>query len=345
MRFRAGLNEARLLCAALLAGCTPAASNTDRDEASAPAAHAAYSWTRLTAAADFPKRYNFPVHTLFDGRFAALHPEGLWLSRDGIDWVKTAGPLPGSTSPYLPYVYHRNASWALGSMTGDYRDFKVDPVIRRTGDHQRWQEVGRSGTMPRTIFPAAASFDGALWLLGGYDGTRANAQVWRSTDGLDWQQVSARAPWSARAGAKAIVFRDRLFIIGGGEVDGAGANDVWSSPDGIEWRLETASIAAEKPVGYTPVVFDSRLWLVGANRSGEFTSEMLVSDTGGRWEAVRAPWSPRGAVAAWTDGTTMFITGGKYSVERNGEQLFIYSNDVWAMRRSAPVPIRPGEDR
>lgn len=345
MRFRSGLNWARLLCAALLGACTPAASNSDRNGVSPPAADTGYAWTRLTAAADFPKRYNFPVHVLSDGRFAALHPDGLWLSRNGVDWVKTAGPLSGMTSPYLPYVYHRNASWALGSMTGNYLDFTVDPVVRRTVDHQRWQEVGRSPTMPRTIFSAAASFDGALWLLGGYDGTRANAQVWRSSDGLAWEQVTARAPWSARAGAKAIVFRDRLFIIGGGEVDGVSANDVWSSADGIDWRREASSIAPEKPVGYTPAVFDGRIWLIGANRAGEFTSEMLVSDTGRNWEAVRAPWSPRGAVAAWTDGAAMFITGGKYSVERNGEHVFIYSNDVWVMRRSGRAPIRSDEAR
>jgi hypothetical protein len=149
---------------------------------------------------------------------------------------------------------------------------------------------------------------------------------------MTWERVR-RPPWAARAGAKAVVFRDRLFLIGGGEIDGPALNDVWSTPDGIEWRRETASIAEGAPVGYNPAAFDDRLWLVGANRSGSFTSEMLVSGDGRTWQPVRAPWSPRGAVAVWTHGNALYITGGKYSVERNGQPSFIYSNDVWMMRR------------
>jgi hypothetical protein len=129
------------------------------------------------------------------------------------------------------------------------------------------------------------------------------------------------------------VFGERLYLIGGGVIDGANANDVWSSADGLGWQMETASIAVEAPVGYAPVVFDRKIWLVGANRSGRFRSEMLVSADGKGWTPVSAPWSPRGGVAAWTDGQGLFVTGGKYSTEKNGETTFVYSNDVWRMRR------------
>jgi hypothetical protein len=63
-------------------------------------------------------------------------------------------------------------------------------------------------------------------MLGGYDGTRDRAEVWRSTDGLNWELVTSQAPWSARSGASAIVFRDRLYLIGGGQLDAAGQRRV-----------------------------------------------------------------------------------------------------------------------
>lgn len=157
--------------------------------------------------------------------------------------------------------------------------------------------------------------------------------MWRSTNGLDWTKAVDVAPWSARSGAKAIVFKGRIFLIGGGILDGAAANDVWSSADGITWSQESNMIAPEAPVGFTPVVFDDQLWLVGANRSGAFKSEMLVSHDGKTWRPAAAPWSPRGGVAAWTHGQSLYMTGGKYSVEHGGETSFIYSNDVWRMRR------------
>jgi hypothetical protein len=315
----------------LLAACSP--------ESASPAAEApkggeasAYGWTRLTPAAAYPGRYNFPVHVLPDGRFAALHPDGVWLSADGASWSKSAPPPAGMNTPNLSYVQHGGASWALGAIEGDYRAFRIDPLIRRTTEYRRWEEVGRSASLPPVILYAAASFRGWIWILGGQDSAGARAGVWRSSDGLAWEEMR-QPPWSRRAGARAVVFRERLFLIGGGEVDGPPLNDVWSTADGLDWRRESAGIAPQSPVGYTPVAFDDRLWLVGANRSGAFTSEMLVSDDGRTWRPVTAPWSPRGAVAAWTKDGALYITGGKYSVERGGRQEFVYSNDVWRMRR------------
>jgi hypothetical protein len=294
---------------------------------------AGYEWERLTAAAPYPVSYNYPVHVAGDGQFVALHPKGTWTSRDGKTWARAPLRPSGINSAYLSYLEHGGASWSLGLLKGNYQSFRIDPVIQRTDDYRSWRVVGQSPSLPHLVFYAAASFRGAMWIIGGFDGTNASAEVWRSTDGLVWTRVVERAPWSPRSGARALVFRERLYLIGGGVVDGPIANDVWSSADGINWRLETRAIAPEEPVGYTPIVFDGRLWLVGANRSGRFRSEMLVSVDGRSWAAVAAPWSPRGGVAAWTDGRSLFITGGKYSTEKNGQTTFVYSNDVWRMRR------------
>lgn len=293
----------------------------------------AYVWEQLTPAAPYPESYNYPVHVAPDGRYVALHPRGTWVSVDGKRWTRAALPFSGMNSAYLAYVQHAGASWALGKLNGNYLSFTIDPIIQRTDDYRAWRTVGHAPTLPKVVFYAAASFKGAMWIMGGFDGAKSTAQVWRSEDGLAWTRAVERASWAPRASARAIVFRDRLFLIGGGIVDGPALNDVWSTADGVDWRRETAEIAAEEPVGYTPVVFDDRIWLVGANRSGRFSSEMLVSSDGKTWRAERAPWSPRGGVAAWANGSELFITGGKYSTEKNGETTFVYSNDVWRMRR------------
>jgi hypothetical protein len=58
-----------------------------------------------------------------------------------------------------------------------------------------------------------------------------------------------------------------------------------------------------------------------------------VTDDAVTWREESAPWSPRGAVAVWTFGGKLFMTGGKYSYMKNGEPVFVYSNDVWAMSK------------
>jgi hypothetical protein len=298
-----------------------------------------FTWQRLTEHAPFPGSYNFPVHKTQDGQFVALHPQGTWVSSDGQAWTKSSLPFSGMNAAYLRYVQHGAATWALGKLSGNYQAFSIDPTIQRTTDYQQWTTVGSSPSLPKRVFYAVASFRGALWILGGFDGSREMADVWRSVDGLRWVRVVEHAPWSARASATAVVFRDRLFLIGGGRIDGPISNDVWSSADGLSWTLLTSLIAPEKPLGYTPVVYADQLWLIGANRSGQFTSEMLVSSDGKFWHAQSAPWSARGGVAAWANGVDLYITGGKYSTVVRGETVFQYGNDVWRMspKRSAKI--------
>lgn len=320
------------LAAALMAGCGQEAQTAPQSPP--PASMQSSGWEQLLDAAPFPKSYNFPVFVAQDGRFIVLHPEGTWESRDARIWTPTPLPHRVLNSAYMSYVQHDGAVWALGRHTGDYRQFAITPTILRTRDFQSWERVGQATRFPQVVFAAAASFKGALWMFGGYDGQGNVASVWRSSDGLQWERVTDRAPWGPRGGSKTVVFKDRLYLIGGGVLDGPNSNDVWSTGDGTTWRQETVSLAPEAPTGFTPVAMRDAIWLVGANRSGAFKSEMLVSNDGQRWTPVSAPWSPRGGVAAWTDGASLYVTGGKYSTVQNGETVFAYSNDVWVMRPS-----------
>lgn len=318
----------------LLSACLDGDREQPKTAAAATISQAQYQWERLTEHAAFPPSYNFPVHVDAQGRFVALHSEGTWISRNGQEWTPGALPFSGMNSAYLRYVQHNGATWALGNLQGNYERFSIEPVIRRTSHYESWETVGRAANLPNVVFYAAASFLGDLWIIGGYDGSKATASVWRSSDGLQWRQVTDRAPWSPRQGAGAVVFRDRLFLFGGGELDGVQYSDVWSTADGVEWRRETERMSANSRGG-TPVVFDDRLWLVGVNRNNGFSPGILVSDDGATWREETAPWSPRGAVAVWTDGESLYMTGGKYSTVENGETIFVYHNDVWRMRRSA----------
>jgi hypothetical protein len=320
---------APILAALLIAACHPAPAS----QAAPPAANG-YRWTEVTADASFPGAYNFPVFVA-QGRAFALHPQGVWSTADGAVWRKEALPASGLNNAYLKHVQLGEAVYALGKIDGNYLDYRIDPVIQRTADFKTWQTLGRSTTLPRRIFYSAAAFDGALWLLGGVESGQAMDDVWRSTDGLNWTRVVEHAPFGVRSGGELIAFKGRLWLIGGGRgIDAPIANDVWSSADGRTWVQESSQIAPEAPTGYRAAVYDGRIWLLGANRAGSFSSEMLVSDDGRAWRPQHADWTPRGAVAAWVWNDALWITGGKYSTGAEPNIRFIYSRDVWAMRKA-----------
>ncbi|MFT3743244.1 MAG: hypothetical protein QM785_03015 [Pyrinomonadaceae bacterium] len=296
-----------------------------------------YSWTSVTAAANYPQGYNFPVYSM-RGWMIALN-NGAWISKDGKKWTKTALPDSGLNSGYQKYVNFNGAIYALGSMTGNYEKFTVSPKILRTKDLNSWETLAETSNLPQRVFYGMTVFNGKMWLLGGFDGKEYHNDVWNSSDGVHWTRVVENAKWSPRNVSVATVFNDKIWLFGGGVIDGNTDNnrnsykEVWVSKDGISWERVMPNL--DKKWGGTPVVFDGRLWLVGMNRGTAFASAVWMTEDGEHWNELTAPWSPRGAVAAWVFDNKLYMTGGKSSHTENGEIKFVYSNDVWSMSRDS----------
>jgi len=297
-----------------------------------------YVWNEVTSNAAFPQGYNYPVFVM-NGEMLALNKGG-WISKDGKNWTKTNLPESGLNSGYQEYVQFKNAIYALGTMQGNYTNMQLSSKIVRTKDFKTWETLAEKSELPARVFYGATVFRDKIWLVGGYDGVNYFNDIWNSEDGVKWKRVVEKAAWSPRLVGTIVRFKNRLWLFGGGVIDGEkeinpdSNKEVWSSEDGINWTQEMKT-NTEKSWGWgaTPVVFDGKLWLVGANRDGNFASAVLVSDDGVTWQSQSAPWSPRGAVAAWVFGDKLFMTGGKYSYQKNGAPVFVYSNDVWAMSK------------
>lgn len=166
-----------------------------------------------------------------------------------------------------------------------------------------------------------AFFAGKLWMLGGmktWDDFRND--VWSSSNGKDWKQVVSKAAWSARRGHGVVVFKDRLWILGGALSSGRRdktpdkfLNDVWASADGVNWTQVTANALWNAKDGHTSLVFDDKIWVLGGKR------DVWSSADGKSWTQVteKAEWSERiGNGGVVFDGK-MWIFGGREM------------NDVW----------------
>ena len=296
-----------------------------------------YEWTRLTEAADFPASYNFPVF-VSKGNMYAFHGQGVWSSVDGRAWTKTTLDPIRQDVYATQYVQFGDAIYALGNNRGNYQRMTFGSIVRRTDDFRTWATLATTTNLPGRIFPTFVVFRDKIWLIGGYDGSRFHNDIWNSADGVTWTKVVEKAGWTPRASSGAVVFDDRLWLLGGGVIDGmadpnpSSKKEIWSSADGIKWDRSSAEMPAM--AGGTPVVFENELWLVGANRDGTFGRSSLVTSGLKTWREEPAPWSPRGAVAAWVFDNKLFMTGGKYSETENGQIRFIYSNDVWVMSKT-----------
>ena len=69
-------------------------------------------------------------------------------------------------------------------------------------------------------------FDDKIWLMGGIEDGQAKlpyalhvhkGDVWVSEDGRDWRLVTDKADWGERRAQASVVFKDKIWLIGGWE--------------------------------------------------------------------------------------------------------------------------------
>ena len=117
----------------------------------------------------------------------------------------------------------------------------------------KWGEVTKAASFCERDGAGAATFDGKMWLLGGWADDPAGGSahvgyndVWNTTDGLNWTRVRKNSPknpgiWEGRHCGGYVVFHDKMWIVGGDPLLKHYQNEVWSSADGVSWRKDATA--------------------------------------------------------------------------------------------------------
>ena len=117
-----------------------------------------------------------------------------------------------------------------------------------------------------------------------------------------WTKVTDQAAFAARDGAGALVFNNRMWLLGGWNPGDkvhfpeVCNSEVWSSTDGARWRLENppAPWEGRHTAGY--VVHQGRMWILGGDANHRhYQNDVWISADGVNWERVcdNVPWGPR----------------------------------------------------
>lgn len=153
---------------------------------------------------------------------------------------------------------------------------------------------------------------------------------------LNWTLETRAAAWQARDSQGEVVFKDRLWIMGGWHDSFVAApRDVWSSADGKMWNL----VSREAPWKHSDlpmtIAFKDKMWLMGGWYNGRLpghsaSNEVWSSPDGQSWEQITsyAGWTPRLAAAVVEFKGRMWILGGLENYYF-GDALHL-KNDVWS---------------
>jgi hypothetical protein len=163
-----------------------------------------------------------------------------------------------------------------------------------------WEQLPATGiTGMLCNFGFCANHEGSIFVLGGWDGSKRKAEVYRSDDGgRSWRRVHAGGSWSARVGLSAVCMPSGELVLMGG-CGSKDLNDVWVSVDGgSDWSLACASAPWSIRSGHKSVCTkDGSIVLMGGYGENDVWSSR---DVGRTWMCVvsAAPWSRRGNFGA-----------------------------------------------
>jgi hypothetical protein len=212
---------------------------------------------------------NIPANFVFRGKMWVADNLGvLYASSDGKSWEKINAAPPWAGRYAVGSAVFKNRMWVFGGL----KSGKLFNDVWSSPDGIQWkQETASASWSPRQLFGNVVVKDDKLWIVGGgitnYEPFRAYRDVWNSSDGVNWEKVSEQAPWPARIWSSCVVYRDRIFLLGGFRAQPQWENlsDVWYSSDGKNWhQLQTETNPSARHE-HSPYVFDGKLWVVAGN--------------------------------------------------------------------------------
>ena len=286
-------------------------------------------------------------------------------------WQQLEDHAPWAARAGLQVVEVGNRLYLMGGRTPNESNIP--------GDSRIWSDVWTSADQGRTWSQLLASDGPAHWaprayfqalqrgremfVLGGQDFalmpnpgcptpapgcppfisvSRFFDDVWSSTDGVHWTQLSDSAGWEGRAGLSAAVLGGALYVAGGSKNDDSAIiggppariyfNDVWRSTDGRSWTRMTEQAPWAPRAGGILVAKDDYLYMIGGEAGFlcgpppctlPYFNDVWRSRDGRDWERVTASaeWSPR-------PGHQVAVVRGRFYLF-GGFGLPVNPQDVW----------------
>ncbi len=248
-------------------------------------------------------------------------------------------------------------SWEQVAKTSAFsiRD-TAEPVVFRD---EMWLSNGYcdGGILVRDLW---RSTDGVTWTLvtksTPYDGYSemvvyadkvwaVQKGVWNSTDYVNWNQVATKAPFDEVGYGEIVVFKDRMWKLGG--------KDVWYTKDGVNWECAIADAPYGPRSGSAIAVYKDKLWLMAGavkqtNKPPESIYPFLTtyndvwcSSDGAKWTRVleHAPWAERMWVVTEVYAGKLWIMGGFSNRKRINFAEAWYTEDgvTWQEYKSDPM--------
>ncbi len=219
----------------------------------------------------------------------------VWYSTNGDSWT-----LATASAGWSPRFWHRavvfdNKIWVMGGWDPGSRRDRND--VWYSSDGINWtQAIDSAPWLPRHLH-TVVNFEGKMFVLGGYYTARELFfnDAWYSGDGINWTEARPTGLiWDRRQAHTAVVFNNKIWIMGGEISFNVFLNDVWSTtqPTGSEENPNPAA-SYQTALSFTPnPVSQGFLTVHLPNWQGEESGQLEIFDCLGRNQGVWRTLNP-----------------------------------------------------
>ncbi len=206
------------------------------------------TWIQSTASASWGIRHAHFVTVYQDKMWVAggmqSYPSSIflndvWYSTDGVNWTQATASAAWSVRQQSGFFNWQGKMWvtggygAGGGINSTY--YSTDGITwTQASASAGWS--GRYGTLGFFLY------NNQLWLAGGYDYGISDSynDIWNTSDGVTWTQVSANGveSWGKRYYGWMLTLNSKVYLIGGVGDNGSPVyNDVWKYQSPVQVNL------------------------------------------------------------------------------------------------------------
>ncbi|PCE66428.1 hypothetical protein B7P33_03795 [Sediminicola luteus] len=270
----------------------------------------------------------------------------VWASEDGLHWETMVETAPFLGRRHFGASVMQDQIWLVGGELGQPNNLTQTNEVWTSKNGSEWFQVEPKS--PNAIFSprrrhTLTTFNDKLFLVaGGTHGTYGQSRndVWSTKDGAEWKIAIFNAPFAPREDHAALVFEDRLWIVGGfSKTTGNPVflNDVWFTKNGVDWHQATENAAFTARRGHSLTTDGDYMYLIGGDSEDYvYHNDIWRSANGIDWEMVTtedSSFGPRSDHASVYFNQLHWIINGYpiYSAFENGsvDQWGFY-DDIWA---------------
>lgn len=195
----------------------------------------------------------------------------VWSSDDGAKWEQATPRAAWSPRIAAAAVTFKDKMWILGG-TEDYyfgneKSLKND--VWFSSDGKAWTSATPAASWSPRAYHQAVVLGEKIYVMGGGNyvpGYEARNDVWSSSDGVSWQLVTDHAPWHPRLWFSSVVYRDRMWVLGGWSNNPSqNWGDVWYSENGKDWKQLRSQVIWKERHEHSALVFQDKIWIAGGH--------------------------------------------------------------------------------